>query len=330
MHAFEYVNPSSVKAAVDELAKAGAKGKAIAGGIDLLGEMKDYIRTPDVVVNLKAIPGLRGLTAGRTGLQIGALVTLAELEAHAGVRERYTALAEAASVVGSPQIRNVGTVGGNLCQRPRCWYYRDEEVICLKKGGTTCFAVEGENQYHAILGAGPSWIVHPSDLAPALIALNASVTIAGPRGQRSVPLERFFVLPTVDVHNENILKPGEIVTQVSVPRPAAGARSHYLKVRHRESFDWALSGAAVLLEMAGNRVREARVVLSGVAPIPWRSKEAEAVVKGKVLTPELADRAGAAAVADARPLGKNEYKVPLTRNTVRLALLGAAGFKEQG
>ncbi len=306
MKAFEYVNPTDVRSAVSALTQAGEDAKVIAGGVDLLGEMKDYIRTPDVVVNLKSIPGLNKMVADQSGLRLGALVTLVDIAQDPTVRQRYTALAEAAHVVGTPQIRNMGTLGGNLCQRPRCWYYRDEDVICLKKGGTTCYAVEGENQYHAILGGGPSWIVHPSDCAPALIALNASVVIAGPKGTRTLPLERFFILPTENVFKENVL---------------------YMKIRHKESFDWALSGAAVALRMAGNTIQDARVVLSGVAPIPWRAPAAEAVLRGKTLTAALADQAGAAAVANAKPLGKNRYKVPLTHNTVRLAILHAAGME---
>lgn len=327
MKAFEYVQPADLKSAVAELTKAGAGGKLMAGGIDLLGELKDYIRTPDVVVNLKTVPGLNKLTAGPAGCQLGALVTLTEIANDSAVRKSYTALAEAAHSVGSPQIRNVGTLGGNLCQRPRCWYYRDEQVVCLKKGGTTCYAIQGENEYHAILGGGPSWIVHPSDCAPALIALNATVDITGPKGARTVPLEKFFILPTVNIYRETILAPNEIVTRVSIPKQAAGARSHYMKIKERESFDWALSGAAVVLVMSGKTVKDARVVLSGVAPIPWRSREAENVLKGRTLTAKLADQAGAAAVSKAKPLGGNAYKVPLTRNTVKLAVLHAAGME---
>jgi len=326
MKNFVYVQPDDVKSAVSSLTQAGESAKIMAGGIDLLGEMKDYIRTPDVVVNLKSIPGLNSIRTGGTGLTVGPLVRLADLADNAAVRQSYTALADAAAVVGSPQIRNVGTVGGNLCQRPRCWYYRDEEVKCLKKGGDTCYAKEGENQYHAILGGGPSYIVHPSDCAPALIALNASVQITGPKGARTIPLDRFFVLPSDNLFQENVLQPNEIVTLISVPAPAAGTKSHYMKVRHKEGFDWALSGAAVALQMAGNTVKDCRVVLSGVAPIPWRSHEAEAVLKGKTLTPELAEKAGEAAVSKAQPLGKNQYKVPLTRNVVMAAILHAAGM----
>jgi xanthine dehydrogenase YagS FAD-binding subunit len=327
MKAFEYVNPATPAEAVQALTQGGRTSKVIAGGIDLLGELKDYIRTPDVVVNLKSVPGLKTLTATPVGIEAGALVTLTDLVENETVRKQFTALAEAAESVGTPQIRNAGTIGGNLCQRPRCWYYRDEEVICLKKGGTKCYAIEGESQYNAILGGGPSWIVHPSDCAPALIALNAAVTVTGPKGTRTVPSEEFFILPTENIFRENILQHNEIVTKVTVPKQPAGMKSHYMKVRHKESFDWALSGAAVALVMNGNVVKDARVVLSGVAPIPWRSKEAEAVLKGKTLTAALAEQAGRAAVAKAKPLSKNAYKVPLTQNTVKLAVLHAAGIK---
>ena len=327
MKAFEYVNPADVKSAVTALTQGGSQSKIMAGGIDLLGEMKDYIRTPDVVVNLKSIPGLNKITADKGGLRIGALTTLAEIAEHPVIKEKYTALAESALSVGSPQIRNVGTLGGNLCQRPRCWYYRDEQVICLKKGGTKCYAIEGENEHNAILGAGPSWIVHPSDCAPALIALDAQVEITGPKGTRRIPLSGFFQTPAQNVRQENVLKHNEVLTHIVVPAQPANARSHYMKIRHREGFDWALSGAAVRLTMSGSNVGDSRVVLSGVAPIPWRSKEAEAVLKGKALTAALADQAGAASVVNAQPLGQNAYKVPLTRNTVKLAILHAAGIK---
>lgn len=326
MKNFVYVQPDDIKSAISSLTQAGDNAKMIAGGIDLLGEMKDYIRTPSVVVNLKSIPGLATMRAGTTGLTLGPLVKLADIAESASVRQAYTALAESAAVVGSPQIRNVGTIGGNLCQRPRCWYYRDEEVKCLKKGGNTCYAKEGENQYHAILGGGPSYIVHPSDCAPALIALNASVQITGPKGARTIPLDKFFVLPSDNLFQENVLQPNEIVTLITVPAPAAGTKSHYMKVRHKEGFDWALSGAAVVLHMAGNTVKDCRIVLSGVAPIPWHSPEAEAVLRGKTLTAALAEKAGEAAVSKAKPLGQNQYKVPLTRNVVMTAILHAAGM----
>jgi xanthine dehydrogenase YagS FAD-binding subunit len=327
MRAFEYVKPMTVADAVRELGRSWADAKILAGGIDLLGELKEGIIAPQRIVNIKGISGLRYIRfSEKEGLRLGALVTLEEIETHQVIRQRYTALAEAAHSVGTPQIRNVGTIGGNLCQRPRCWYYRDEHTKCLKKGGPICFAYNGENKYHAILGGGPCYIVHPSDCAPALIAFRASVTVVSPRGQRTVPLEEFFVLPSRRLDHETILEPDEIVTEIQVPAPAPNTRSTYLKFKERDSHDFAIVGAAVVMRLRGKVCEDVRIVLSGVAPIPWRSPEAEAVLKGKAITPELAEQAGKAAVAKAQPLSQNAYKVPLTQAIVKQAILRAAGL----
>jgi len=327
MRAFEYVKPMTVAEAVRELGRSWADAKILAGGIDLLGELKEGIIAPQRIVNIKGISGLRYIRfSEKEGLRLGALVTLEEIETHQVIRQRYTALAEAAHSVGTPQIRNVGTIGGNLCQRPRCWYYRDEHTKCLKKGGPMCFAYNGENKYHAILGGGPCYIVHPSDCAPALIAFRASVTVVSPRGQRTVPLEEFFVLPSRRLDHETILEPDEIVTEIQVPAPAPNTRSTYLKFKERDSHDFAIVGAAVVMRLKGKVCEDVRIVLSGVAPIPWRSPEAEAVLKGKAITPELAEQAGKAAVAKAQPLSQNAYKVPLTQAIVKQAVLRAAGL----
>jgi len=327
MRAFEYVKPMTVAEAVRELGRSWADAKILAGGIDLLGELKEGIIAPQRIVNIKGISGLRYIRfSEKEGLRLGALVTLEEIETHQVIRQRYTALAEAAHSVGTPQIRNVGTIGGNLCQRPRCWYYRDEHTKCLKKGGPMCFAYNGENKYHAILGGGPCYIVHPSDCAPALIAFRASVTVVSPRGQRTVPLEEFFVLPSRRLDHETILEPDEIVTEIQVPAPAPNTRSTYLKFKERDSHDFAIVGAAVVMRLKGKVCEDVRIVLSGVAPIPWRSPEAEAVLKGKAITPELAEQAGKAAVAKAQPLAQNAYKVPLTQAIVKQAVLRVAGL----
>lgn len=320
MHPFEYVEPKSLKEAVAAL---GKDAKPLAGGIDLLDELKSHLIEPKRVVNLKSIPGLREIELSNKGLILGALVTLAEIESQPQLQKGYRALVQAAHAVGSPQIRNVGTLGGNLCQRPRCWYYREEHTLCLKKGGGRCYAWDGENQYHAILGGGPCYIVHPSDCAPALIAFGASVTIFSSSGERELPLEEFFVLPSQNLYQETILKPDEIVIRVQVPRPAPGTCSAYVKIRERDSFDWALASAAVVLRMRNGVCQSARVVLGGVAPIPWRSKEAEAVLKGKPIDDQTALAAGTAAVQEAKPLAKNAYKVTLAKNAVRMALLEA-------
>jgi xanthine dehydrogenase YagS FAD-binding subunit len=331
MKAFEWTNPASVNEAVKMLT-VGSPGdideapRPIAGGQDLLTTMKDYTSRPARVVNLKNIRGLDRITLNARGLTIGALVTLAELEEHAGVRKSFPGLAEAAHSIATPQIRNLGTVGGNLCQRPRCWYFRLEEVICLKKGGSECYAATGENKYNAIIGGGPSYIVHPSDLAPMLLALGAGVSVTGSAGKRVIPLDRFFTLPSDgNIRRENVLKNEEIITEIHVPASPVAARSTYLKFKERESLDFALASAAVAVQLAGDRtVKDARIVLGGVAPIPWRVPAAEKFVSGKKLTPEVLAEAAKIALADARPLDKNAYKVPLAQTLVRRALANAA------
>ena len=256
-------------------------------------------------------------------VSIGPLVTVTDLAEDQLVRERFPVVAEAASVIASLQIRNVGTVGGNLCQRPRCWYYRGP-FQCLRKGGSTCFAVAGENRYHAIIGGGPSFIIHPSDLAPALISLDARVRIVGPSGERSMPLEQFFVLPTVNAQRENVLTPDELLAEIQVPLPAAETRSTYSKEMERETWDFALVSAAVAVRQSGGTIEHARVVFGGVAPVPWRSKEAEAALIGKPLDAVSAALAAEEAMQSARPLRDNRYKVDLAKAVLRGALLRLA------
>jgi xanthine dehydrogenase YagS FAD-binding subunit len=329
MKAFAYVEPDTLEAAVKVLADEGPKARLIAGGVDLLGELKERIAEPETLVNLKSVPGLDALRVDPSGtLRIGALATLAAVAADARVRRDWPAVAEAAESVGSPEIRNAGTVGGNLCQRPRCWYYRSALHKCLKKGGDVCFTVAGDSRYHAILGGGPSYIVHPSDLAPALIAGEARVTVRGPAGKRDLPLEEFYVLPSVRLDHETILKPGEIVTEVAVPASssaASGARARFLKFKEKDSMDFALASVAASLTLDGERCKSARLVLGGVAPVPWRSKEAEAALAGQVIDLPSAGRAADAALAKAAPLDHNGYKVPLTKGLIRRVLLGLAG-----
>lgn len=324
MEKFAYVNATNVEQAPSLLSGEWGETMVIAGGTDLLGELKEYIETPAKVVNLKTIPGLDEIKADATGLTIGALATLGEIAAHSTIRKHYTALAEAAASVASPQIRNVGTLGGNLCQRPRCWYYRNPEIICLKKGGDMCYAVDGLSKYHAIFGGGPVYIVHPSDTAPALIALGAAVKIIGPEGERTMPLEEFFILPDINPQRENILEPNEVVAEIHVPKPAAHTKSFYLKVRERGSFDFALVSVAAAFEMDAATCLSASLVLGGVAPIPWRSAAAEAALNGVRITEAVAKRAGGEAVKNAEPLNDNGYKVTLTQNLVSRAIMKAS------
>ena len=328
MKDFEYVLPSSLREALELLprerdAAATRRVLVMAGGQDLLTEMKDHLVAPEQVVDLKRLPELDGLAFDADGvLALGATVTLARVEEHAELGRRLPLLREAAGAVASEQIRSVGTVGGNLCQRPRCWYYRNEQVLCLKKGGVECYAYGGLNKYNAILGGGPSYIVHPSDLAPALVALDAEARIAGRGGERSVPLERFFTLPTEgSVLKENVLAADEVLLGVRVP-PLAGEgwRSTYLKFRERGSYDFALAAVALALRMEGDTVREARLCLGGVAPIPWRAKEAEALLAGRAIDEGTCKAVGEAALRGARPLEHNAYKVPLTKGLITRAL----------
>src|SRR5205085_5231024 len=314
MKSFEWASPSSVGEAVSLLKSAPAskdvddEARPIAGGQDLLTTMKEYVTRPARIVNLKGIRGLDRIEPdGKRGLRVGALVTLAQLEESAEVRRNFPALTEAAHSVATPQIRNLGTVGGNLCQRPRCWYFRLEEAVCLKKGGSECFAATGENKYNAILGGGPSYIVHPSDLAPVLVALGASVAVMGSRGRRTVPLEKFFTLPSEgSIRRENVLQNDEIITEIQVPASAFAAHSTYLKFKERESMDFALSSVAVAVELSPTKaVKQARIVLGGVAPVPWRATKAEAFPIGKTLSADVLVETARLALDGAKPLGKN-------------------------
>jgi xanthine dehydrogenase YagS FAD-binding subunit len=321
---FAYVRPGSLDEALQHLRADGARVHA--GGTDLLGCLRDGVFGATKVVSLSGLPDLAGIR--RTpdgGVRIGALTRVAEVAADPLIREGYAGLAQAASEVASPQLRNQGTIGGNLCQRPRCWYFRGE-FHCLRKGGTTCYAMAGENQYHCILGGARCYIVHPSDTAPAFTALGASIQIAGPDGTRTVPIDEFYLLPETDVHREAALEPGEVVTDIVLPPPPAGLRSSYRKVRARRAWDFALAGVALAVRFDGRRVADARVVLSGAAPVPWRSREAEAAIGGKALDAVTCRAAAEAAMAAASPLKRNGYKVPLFTGVLEeeLAKLGSA------
>jgi xanthine dehydrogenase YagS FAD-binding subunit len=334
MKAFEWANPTTIGEAVQLLKSASAgsdldeAARPIAGGQDLLTTMKDYTTRPSRVVNLKSVRGLDLIQGNaKTGLTIGALVTLTQLEEHPLVRASFPGLAEAAHSVATPQIRNLGTVGGNLCQRPRCWYFRLEEVICLKKGGSECYAAKGENKYNAILGGGPSYIVHPSDLAPMLVALGASVSVFGADGRRVIPLDKFFTLPNENIRRENVLRNDEIIMHIQVPASPVAARSTYLKFKERESMDFAMASVAAAVHLGGNKtVTQVRLVLGGVAPIPWRTLEAEQFLLGKTLSADVLAEAARLALKGAQPLEKNGYKVPLAQTLVRRALAKAGGM----
>lgn len=324
MRPFEYASPTMLGQAVSLLASPGSA--PLAGGSDLLGLMKDHVETPSRLVNLKDILDLRGIRLDRqAGLTIGALVTIDELAADPSLRFDYAALADAAGRVAGPQIRNVATVGGNLCQRPRCWYFRNGFGLLPLRDGKS-MVTEGDNRYHAVFGnEGPAAFVTPSTIAPLLVALGTQVTIAGLKGERKVDLESFYRVPQNPGEREHDLAPGEIVTSITVA-PVAGRRLASYEVRQRETLDWSLATASVALQMDGPRVAKASVVLGQVAPIPWRCKETEAVLQGQTLDRALAQKAGEAAVSGAKPLSRNRYKVQLARVSVQRALLAAAGM----
>jgi len=287
--------------------------------------LRDHVFEASKVVSLSNVKSLHGIKkTSQGGMRLGALTTLLEVAGDPEVKKHYTSLAQAASEVASPQLRNQGTLGGNICQKPRCWYYRGE-FPCLRKGGEECFAVAGENAFHCIFGGESCYIVHPSDTAPALAALAAQIHIRGPKGQRIVALENFHVPPGEDYTKETRLGPGEIVTEIELPPPLEGLRSSYRKVRARQSWDFALAGVALALVFKGDQVQKARVFLSGVAPVPWRSKEVEEVVTGKNLDEGTVRKAVEAAVQKAKPLEQNAYKIPLLRGLIEEQLLAIAG-----
>jgi xanthine dehydrogenase YagS FAD-binding subunit len=326
MKSFENIDAKSINQAVALLQKFHQEKKnaiVVGGGSEILQLMKDHVVTPDYVVNLKTIPGLNTIKEERGGFRIGALTTLSEIEEHRAAREKLLILSEAAGEAASPQIRNAGTIGGNLCQRPFCWYFRSANFNCLRKGGQLCYTVTGDGRFHAILGGGPSYIVHPSDTAPALVALDAQIKIAGPTGERVMPLEKFFVLPSVDFKRENILKPGEIVTEIFVPYPQPGSKGYYHKVRERQAWDHAIVAVASVVQSSAGVARQARVVLGGVAPIPWRAPKAEEFLRGKKIDDSAAQKAGEIAVEGAKPLKDNVYKVGLAKSLVQRALLAS-------
>ncbi len=324
MEKFSYVNATSLKQVTSLLSDSGwGEIMMIAGGTDLLAELKEYIETPKTLINLKTLPGMDSISADASGLKIGALTTVAEIAMHPTIQHHYTVLAQAAASVATPQIRNVGTLGGNLCQRPRCWYYRDETVSCLKKGGDLCYAVEGLSKYHAIFGGDPVYIVHPSDIAPALIALNASIKIVGPEGEKTIKVEEFFTLPAANPFRENVLEPNEIVVEVHVPKPNPNTKSLYLKAREKGAPDFALASVAGVFEVMGRTCQAASIVLGGVAPAPWRSTDAETALTGKMINDSVSAKAGEEAVKNAQPLNDNEYKVTLTQNLISRAAMMA-------
>ncbi|HLN59293.1 MAG TPA: FAD binding domain-containing protein [Thermoanaerobaculia bacterium] len=318
MKPFTLIRPATLSEAAREAAKPSSELKA--GGVDLLDRLKEGFDSPQRVVSIAHMPGLDEISAGPPA-KIGALATLARISSSADLKRIYPALADAAEGAATPQIRNMATLGGNLCQRPRCWYYRLAEFDCRKKGGATCYAQDGENRFHAIFDSDLfCCCLHPSATAVALLAYGAKLNTVSPRGRRTIALDNFFVRPIEDALRENVLASGEIIETVTIPAPPPGARSIYRKLKEKESFDWPLVEVCVNLTVSGGTVGDARVILGSVAPTPHRSPEAEAVLRGAKAGPEIAARAAQVAVSTAKPLAQNAFRVRLARVTLERAL----------
>ena len=324
MEAFEYARPATSKESVELLGSSFAASEILAGGTDLISLMKNYVVTPKRLVNIKGIEEFGGIRESPKGLTIGATASLQELVENKTIAADFRGLHQAAAGIASPQIRNMGTAGGNLCQRPRCWYFRNGFGLLARDAQGKPLVPGGDNRYHAILGnEGPAYFVNGSSLAPALIALGAQARIYGPKGWREIALASFFQTPKTEKERENILQPKEILGEIVIPAASKGLRTATYEVREKEALDWPLAAAMVALRMSGDKITSARVVLSLVAPVPWQAKEAEAMLAGKTLNEETATKAGEAAVYGAKPFSGNKYKVQLARVCVKRALLAA-------
>lgn len=336
MKRFEWVDAKSTQEAVkltDSSAadltggKSGSKGSVIkAGGIDLLDLLKERVLPATRLVNVRTIASLHNVSEDeKTGdVTIGPLMTLSELSEHKAIRERYTALADAAQHIATPNIRNAATIGGNLLQRPRCWYFRSSEFNCLKKGGDTCHAIHGENKYHAIFDNEICPIAHPSTAAVALVALGASLELTSKQGVREILLEEFFVSPEKDVLSENVLSAGELISAIKIANRSY--RSAHIKMGEKDSFDWSTGDCAVALNLKDDKVKSASIILGAAAPTPWRAKEAENFLSGKAVNQSSAEEAAKLALGKARPLSQNDYKVAMLEVAVKRALLKASGL----
>ncbi|MDG2420358.1 MAG: FAD binding domain-containing protein [Gammaproteobacteria bacterium] len=326
MRSLTNLNVASFEEAASAAQQARQLGQSVAfsgGGTDLLQQIKDGTDNADVVINLRSVPDGRAIETNGNGVSIGGLVTLTELSEDPLVNASMSAIAQAAVSVGTPQIRNVGTLAGNVTQRPWCWYYRNG-FNCFKAGGEECFSLDGENGQHAIFGGGPSFIVHPSDVAPALVAFDAIFQVTGPNGDREVSAEDFFVLPITDPVRENSLRENELLTGVVIPNLSANTVSTYYKVMDREAWTHAEIGVATVIQRDGNVAQSAKVVLTGVAPIPWRVQAVEDFLAGKQISAAVAREAGEIGIRDAQPLTKNAHKLPMTSAAIETAVLSLA------
>lgn len=326
MNKFEYAVPLKIDEVFTFLKEPGSQIKA--GGIDILDLMKEGLSQPQRLVNIHLLKELNFIKDDSwRGILIGPNVTLDELAVHEKLQGQFKALSQAALGAATPQIRNSATLGGNLCQRPRCWYFRSADFDCSRKGGKTCYAFDGENQYHAIFGNDEGCvIVHPSGTAVALMALDARLKIVSEKSEREIPISEFFVMPSKSMSNENILRPDELITEIIVPPLSPGWTSYYYKQKEKQSFDNAIAEIAVVMHLDERKCTDARIVLGAAAPVPWRIQKTEAILKGNTITKELAQKAAEATMKDANPLSKNEYKVQVFKTVIARTICWAAGI----
>jgi xanthine dehydrogenase YagS FAD-binding subunit len=324
MPGFELFQPTDLETALELLDRHGANGWRLAGGYDSLDWLKNRSKGPQAVIDLEGLDELRGIRETAEGVEIGALTTLTEIETSPLIRERFGLLADAARRVASPQIRNAGTLGGNLCQDTRCWYYR-YGVSCYRAGGNTCYAAapESMNREHALFGASRCVAVSPSDCAPAVVALDAEIVVRNRRGERVIAAADFFMQPSVDIRRMTVLEPSDLLTAVRLPSVWSGADFYFEKVADRQTWDFPLVNVAAAFRMSGDTVEEARIVCGAVQCTPRRVSAAERLVRGQARSESVAEAAGAASVAGAEPLSYNGYKIPLMQNLVTRAIRGA-------
>jgi xanthine dehydrogenase YagS FAD-binding subunit len=331
MKGFDLYEPASVAEAMQTLTSIGPTARIIAGGSDLVGGiMKDWVQgkgmpLPDALIDLTTVPGLDQISVAADGARIGATVTLTDIVQHKDLQQQFPVLTQAALSIASPLIRNFGTLGGNINQRPRCWFFRGEGFNCYKKGGDFCFAVTGDNRYHAIIGGELCYIVHPSDTSTALLALNASARITGPSGERVVPFDQYFHGPREDVLSENVLKPNEILVEVQIPAPAAGTKMGWTKIKDRQVYDFAMASVAAAFTVDASGVwQNGRIVLGGVSPVPYRATVVEDALKGKNVQQTI-KQAAAQIRTVARPMSLNGYKIDLVQGIIERTVLQALG-----
>ncbi len=317
MKSFDYIQAKTLQEASKALGQNWQESLPYAGGTDLYSMVKHGLVTPKKLVNLKVLPGIDKIEySPKSGLKIGSIVKISEIVNHEIIREKYQVLAQAASEVASPQLRNMGTIGGNICQRPRCWYYRGE-FECLRKGGETCYAVGAENKYHCIIGGDPCFIVHPSDTAVALLALDAQVTITNSGGSKTIPMREFFILPHKNVHRENILLPGDILSAITIPILSKNSSSAYIKVKERGAWDFAIVSIAAVIQSSQGMIRFGKIAFGGVAPIPWFDETLSAQLKNLAVSKQNFDKLSESVLKEAYPLNQNAYKHTLAKNLTR-------------